>query len=117
MIFINQDMDAKYVQCYWVDIQDWFSTFCVKRTSIHTQTTLLSIRQFYFEKSGIPGWRSGSAPAFGPGRDPGDPGSNPTSGSRCMEPASPSAYVSASLSLCVCCLLYTSDAADDVSWV
>ena len=49
---------------------------------------------------GIPGWRSGLAPAFGPGRDPGDPGSNPTSGSRCMEPASPSAYVSASLSLC-----------------
>ena len=30
---------------------------------------------------GIPGWRSGLAPAFGPGRDPGDPGSNPTSGS------------------------------------
>ncbi|CAD7675037.1 unnamed protein product [Nyctereutes procyonoides] len=40
---------------------------------------------------GIPGWRSGLAPAFGPGRDPGDPGSNPTSGSWCMEPASPSA--------------------------
>ena len=51
---------------------------------------------------GIPGWRSGLAPAFGPGRDPGDPGSNPTSGSRCMEPASPSAYVSASLSLSLC---------------
>ena len=50
---------------------------------------------------GIPGWRSGLAPAFGPGRDPGDSGSNPTSGSRCMEPASPSACVSASLSLCV----------------
>ncbi|XP_077762243.1 jupiter microtubule associated homolog 2 isoform X1 [Canis aureus] len=32
--------------------------------------------------SGIPGWRSGLAPAFGSGRDPGDPGSNPTSGSR-----------------------------------
>ena len=32
----------------------------------------------------------------------GDPGSNPTSGSRCMEPASPSAYVSASLSLSLC---------------
>ncbi|CAD7672609.1 unnamed protein product [Nyctereutes procyonoides] len=30
---------------------------------------------------------------------PFNPGSNPTSGSRCMEPASPSAYVSASLSL------------------
>ena len=44
---------------------------------------------------GIPGWRSGLAPAFGPGRDPGDPGSNPTSGSRCMEPAS----LSLSLSL------------------
>ena len=51
--------------------------------------------------TGIPGWRSGLAPAFGPGRDPGDPGSNPTSGSRCMEPASPSACVSASLSLSV----------------
>ena len=50
---------------------------------------------------GIPGWHSGLAPAFGPGRDPGDPGSNPTSGSRCMEPASPSACVSASLSLSV----------------
>ena len=48
---------------------------------------------------GIPGWHSGLAPALGPGRDPGDLGSNPTSGSRCMEPAS--------------CLLYTSDAADD----
>ena len=51
---------------------------------------------------GIPGWRSGLAPAFGPGRDPGDPGSNPTWGCRCMEPASPSAYVSASLSLSLC---------------
>ena len=51
---------------------------------------------------GIPGWRSGLAPAFGPGRDPGDPGSNPMSGSRCIEPASPSAYVSASLSFSLC---------------
>ena len=39
--------------------------------------------------AGIPGWRSGLAPAFGPGCNPGDPGLNPTSGSRCMEPASP----------------------------
>ena len=31
---------------------------------------------------------------------PGDLGSSPTLGSRCMEPASPSACVSASLSLC-----------------
>ena len=52
------------------------------------------------ETHGIPEWNRGLAPAFGPGRDPGDPGSNPTSGSRCMEPASPSACVSASLSLC-----------------
>ena len=50
---------------------------------------------------GIPGWHRGLAPAFGPGRDPGDPGSNPASGSWCMEPASPSACVSASLSLSV----------------
>ena len=54
-----------------------------------------------YKRLGIPGWRSGLAPAFGPGRDPGDPGSNPTSGSRCMEPASPSACVSASLPLSV----------------
>ena len=53
------------------------------------------------EKRGIPEWRSGLTSAFGPGSDPGDPGSNPTSGSRCMEPASPSACASASLSLCV----------------
>ena len=52
-------------------------------------------------KAGIPGWRSDLAPAFGPGHDPGDLGSNPTLGSRCMKPASPSAYVSASLSLSV----------------
>ena len=36
-----------------------------------------------------------------PGRDPGDPGSNPMSGSRCMQPASPSACVSASLCVCM----------------
>ena len=50
---------------------------------------------------GIPGWRSGLAPAFVPGHDPRDPGSNPTLGSRCMEPTSPSAYVSASLSVTI----------------
>ena len=50
---------------------------------------------------GIPGWRSGLAPAFGPGRDPGDPGSDPTSGSQCMEPASLSACFSVSLYLSV----------------
>ena len=52
-------------------------------------------------KEGTLGGAAGLTPAFGPGRNPGDPGSNPTSGSRCMEPASSSAYVSASLSLCV----------------
>uniref|UniRef100_A0A8C0QYX0 Uncharacterized protein n=1 Tax=Canis lupus dingo TaxID=286419 RepID=A0A8C0QYX0_CANLU len=51
---------------------------------------------------GIPGWRSGLVPAFGPGRDPGDLGSNPTLGSQCVEPASPSACVSVSLPLSVC---------------
>ena len=51
--------------------------------------------------TGIPGWCSGLVPAFGPGRDPGDLGSNPASGSQCMEPASPSACVSASLSVTI----------------
>ena len=57
--------------------------------------------QFKILLLGIPGWRSGLVPAFGPGREPGDPGSNPTAGSQCIEPASPSAYISASLSLSV----------------
>ena len=52
----------------------------------------------FFKKleRGMPGWLSGLAPALGPGRDPGDLGSNPTLGSLCMESASPSACVSAS---------------------
>ena len=45
---------------------------------------------------GIPGWLSGLAPAFGPGRDPGVPRRTPG-----MEPASLSFCVSASLSLYV----------------
>ena len=52
-------------------------------------------------KIGDLGWRTGLAPAFGPCRDPGDPGSNPTSDSQCMEPASPSACVSASFSVTI----------------
>ena len=40
-------------------------------------------------------------PAFGPCRDPGDPGSNPTPDSQSMEPASPFACVSASLSVTI----------------
>ena len=74
-----------------------------KMWSMYTMEYYSAIRN---DKYGIPGWRSGLAPAFGPGRDPGDPGSSPKLGSQCMEPASPSACVSASLSLslslCVC---------------
>ena len=69
---------------------------------IYTHTHLIVKPVNFFTNSklpGIPGWRSGLAPAIDPGRDPRDPESNPTSGSWCMEPASPSAYVSASLSL------------------
>ena len=57
----------------------------------HSLTERKNIQYFPMIKniSRIPGWHSGLAPAFGPGRDPGDPGSNPMSGSQCMEPASP----------------------------
>ena len=69
-----------------------------------------------------PWWLSSLVPAFSPGCDPGDPGSSPTSSSSacvsafgsgcdprdpflhwvpCREPASPSACISASLSLCL----------------
>ena len=50
-----------------------------------------------YSKTGMPGWLSRLAPAFSPGPDPGDPGLSPTPGSLHMEPASPSACVSASL--------------------
>ena len=77
-----------------VPIERWMD----KEDVVSVYNGILAIRN---NKYGILGWRSGLAPAFGPGRDPGDPESNPTSGSRCMEPASPSACVSASLSLSV----------------
>ena len=52
--------------------------------------------------SGIPGWRSSLAPAFGPGRDPGDPGSNPTSGSLPVHGACFSLCLCLCLSLSLC---------------
>ena len=69
--------------------------FAIKKTSCCTSAKT----SFENRLTGIPGWHSGLVPAFGPGRDPGDPGSSPMSGSWCMEPAFPSAYVSAFLSL------------------
>ena len=71
--------------------------------NVHSKGAVIikTVNYLITPETGIPGWRSGLAPAFGPGRDPEDSGSNPTLGSRCMEPASPSACVSASLSHCV----------------
>ena len=48
-------------------------------------------------RAGMRGWLSSLAPAFGPGRDPGVPGSGPHR-APCMEPAPPSASLSLSLS-------------------
>uniref|UniRef100_A0A8C0NGF3 Integrin subunit alpha V n=1 Tax=Canis lupus familiaris TaxID=9615 RepID=A0A8C0NGF3_CANLF len=42
--------------------------------------TLVSATSTTILKFGMPGWLSSWAPAFGPGRDPGVPGSSPTSG-------------------------------------
>ena len=61
------------------------------------QGIMLYILNLY-SSLGIPGWLSGLAPSFSPGRDPEVSGSSPALGSG-AEPASPSAYVSASLSL------------------
>ena len=49
---------------------------------------------------GVPGWLGSWASAFGSGHDPGVPGSSPTLGSP-QGVASPSAYVSVSLSVSV----------------
>ena len=43
----------------------------IKKERIITPKEKLSIKNTL---KGIPGWRSGLAPAFGPGRDPGDRG-------------------------------------------
>ena len=53
------------------------------------------------KNEGIPGWFSRLAPAFGPGRDPGVPGSSPVSGSRRGACFSLSLCLCLSLSLCV----------------
>ena len=47
---------------------------------------------------GIPGWLSGLAPAFGPGRGPGGPDRVPHRATD-VQPASPSACACASLSV------------------
>ena len=64
------------------------------------------VSKIYKELIGIPGWRSGLVPAFGPGRDPGDPGSNPTSGSLHGACFSLCLCLCPSLSLSVCVYLY-----------
>ena len=53
------------------------------------------------EKDGIPGWLSGLAPVFGPGRDPGVPGLSPTLGSLHGACFSLCLCLCLSLSLCV----------------
>ena len=56
---------------------------------------------FKNRQRGMPGWLSGWAPAFGSGRDPRIQDQVPHR-APCEEPASPSAYVSASpLNLCL----------------
>ena len=85
-------------------VTEWYSMVWMYHSLLQYSATKRHLSCFQFrllqtKLLGIPGWRSGLVPAFGPGRDPRDTESNPTSGSRCMEPASPSAYVSASLSL------------------
>ena len=79
--------------------------------SIHstTQITCQCILLFKNHLTGIPGWLSGLAPAFGPGHDPGVPGSSPTSHIGLLAwslllplPVSLPFSLSLSLSLCVC---------------
>ena len=63
----------KNVPCSWIGRTNIVKCLFYLEQSIHSMQSLLKYHQ------GILGWRSGLAPVFGPGRDPGDPGSNPTS--------------------------------------
>ena len=47
---------------------DWYDALLTAK-SLLTLNSISVIKKLYI---GIPGWRSGLAPAFGPGRDPGD---------------------------------------------
>ena len=70
----------------------------IQQTKAERVSSLLPLNSGFDYKClpGIPGWLSSLASAFDPGRGPGVPHRAP-----CMEPASPSACVSASLSLCL----------------
>ena len=99
-LLISVRVSAQRRLWHIVSVQHLLLKFDLNRPITSTKTLAFSNPLKKNVIVGIPGWCSGLAPAFGPGCDPGDPGSNPASGSRCMELASPSAYVFASLSLC-----------------
>ena len=47
----------------------------INKSFVNYQLHRASLESLLLTKTvGIPGWHSGLAPAFGPGRDPGDPG-------------------------------------------
>ena len=57
---------------------EWIPTRPIYMLSIHFNLKTSGKKK----KKGIPGWLSGLAPAFVPGRNPGVPGSSPASGSQ-----------------------------------
>ena len=59
-------------------LQNIHSIPCIIPSAILVPVSILiPVSTLLIMLTGIPGWRSGLAPAFGPGRDPGDPGSIP----------------------------------------
>ena len=95
--FQNQNFTWDFPALLLLQLSSSYSQLCTLSATCLRRRHLFSPFKTWF--SGIHGWRSGLAPAFGPGCDPEDPGSNPTSGSWCTEPASPSASMSLPLSL------------------
>ena len=77
---------------------------------LHLPGRCLGIPQIFFlmQSTGTPGWLHGGTSAFGSGRDPGVPGSSPTSGSLFSRESAPSALACA-VSLTIYLYLFLSN--------
>ena len=95
--FLRMEEYIKNKQIFLVleNVVLYFTIKSLQLSILFCECLEIHVVTFKNQSLGIPGWLSGLAPVFGPERDPGAPGSSPTSGSR----------HGACLSLCLCLCL------------